>query len=217
LLCAWQRPEINKSTTITGLRRNAARHFRATETPRHRNGNNDGSSQIRIGDEMTKEFLKGVTVLVAIVALAFVTAVAANAQSSNKAADQLVVDIPFAFSVDYKTLPAGEYAVQTIATAGDALLIQSADGKTSVLRPCDATERLKNRTPARLVFHRYGERYFLAEVWNGSDSAGRQLMKSQAELALERESAELASKGELAQSSYEKIEVLATQQVATIR
>jgi hypothetical protein len=68
--------------------------------------------------------------LLGIFAVAFVTAVASNAQSSNSAANksarQLVADIPFEFSIDYKTMPAGEYVVQTVATAGDGLLIQSA-------------------------------------------------------------------------------------------
>lgn len=164
---------------------------------------------------MKKEFLKGLTMLLGIVALAFVTAVASNAQSANKA-DRLVANIPFEFSVDYKTMPAGEYSVQTVATAGDSLLIQSADGKTSALRPSEASERLKKVT-ARLVFHRYGQRYFLAEVWSGGDAAGRKLMKSRDELDIERERASTISKSDLAQSSYEIVEVLATQNLAKLR
>lgn len=160
---------------------------------------------------MKKELLKGLTMLLLIVVLALATAVAsANGQPANKPANKVVVDIPFEFSVDYKTMPAGEYIVQTVATAGDALLIQSADGKTTVLRQSEATERMENKTHARLVFHRYGQRYFLAEVWNGADSAGRQLMKSRGELAIERDLASITSKSELAQSSYETVEVLAT-------
>jgi hypothetical protein len=67
---------------------------------------------------------------------------------------------------------------------------------TNPIRPNKTNEQ------ARLVFHRYGERYFLAEVWSGSDGAGRQLLKSREERAIEREST-------LAQGSYETIEVLA--------
>ena len=155
---------------------------------------------------MKKELLKGFTMLMLIVVLALATAVAsANAQPANK----LVADIPFEFSVDYKTMPAGEYSVQTVATAGDALMIQSADGKTTVLRPCEATERAGKKAAARLVFHRYGQRYFLAEVWNGA-GAGQQLMKSRSEHDIEQELASITSKSELAQKSYEIVEVLAT-------
>lgn len=154
---------------------------------------------------MKKELLKGVTMLLGIVVLAFVTAVAANAQSVNSAAkssiSRLVADIPFEFSVDYKTMPAGKYTLQTVSTASDALLIQSVDGKTSALRPSEAADRSQKIVPARLVFHRYGERYFLAEVWNG-DGFGRQLMKSGDELATERE--------------YETVEIVATRNLAKL-
>jgi hypothetical protein len=159
---------------------------------------------------MKKEFLKGVTMLLGIVALALVTAVASNAQSANSAVkssiNRLVADIPFEFSVDYKTMAAGEYNVQTVATASDAVLIQSVDGATSALRPSEAIEHSQKSTTARLVFHRYGQRYFLAEVWN-DDKTGRMLMKSRDELAIE---------SELAQSSYETVEVVAIQNLAKL-
>jgi len=178
------------------------------------------SARDQIGEKMKKEFLKGLTMVLAIVALAFVSAVASNAQSARKAAgeaNKLLVDIPFEFSVDYKTMPAGEYTVQTIATAGDSLLIQSADGKTAALRPSEATEALKKSATSRLVFHRYGQRYFLAEVWNEASTAGRRLMKSQSELSIERDLANISSKSELAQSCYETVEVQANQILARNR
>ena len=155
---------------------------------------------------MKKELLKGLTMLTLVVALALATAVvSANAQSSNK----VVADIPFEFSVGYKTMPAGEYSVQAVSSAGNALLIQSRDAKTSALRLSDATEGIKNKAHARLVFHRYGERYFLAEVWNGADSTGRQLLKSLEERAIERELASIASTSDEAGTTYEIVEVVA--------
>jgi hypothetical protein len=155
---------------------------------------------------MKKELLKGFTMLTLVVGLALATAVAsANAQSINR----VVADIPFEFSVGYKTMPAGEYAVRTLTTASNALMIQSADGKTSALRLSDETERAKNKSHARLVFHRYGERYFLAEVWSGVASTGRQLLKSQEESAIEKEFASIAAKNEPAKNTYETVEVLA--------
>ena len=158
---------------------------------------------------MKREFLKGFTMLVLIVTLALATAVAsANAQSS---ANKVVADVPFEFSVGYKALPAGTYSVQSIVSAGDGLLIQSTDGKISALRLSEATRRIKEKPQARLVFHRYGERYFLAEVWNGVDNTGRQLTKSQEERAIASELM-LASAKENAHAAkdiYEIVEVLA--------
>lgn len=156
------------------------------------------------GVDMKKEILKGFTMLMLIVALALATAVAsANAQSPNRT----MANIPFEFVVGDKTLPAGEYTVKAATTAGDALVIQGVDNGESAVRLSDSTEQLKNR-PARLVFHRYGHNYFLAEVWNG-ESTGRAIVKSRQERAIERELAGIPSKSDLAQSTYETIEVVA--------
>jgi hypothetical protein len=156
---------------------------------------------------MKKELLKGFTMLMLVVVLALASAVvSANAQSANK----VVADIPFEFSVGYKTMPSGEYQMRTIMSAGDALMIQSADAKLSALRQTEATAKMKDNNHARLIFHRYGERYFLAEVWNGANSTGRQLLKSQEERALEGELANVSSPGSIAGNTFEIVEVAAT-------
>jgi len=154
---------------------------------------------------MKKEMLKGFTMLLLIVVMAIAGAAISNAQSSRKT----VATIPFEFSIDYKTMPAGEYVVQALASAGDALLIQKVDGSTSVLRQANLVEGIAKESPARLVFHRYGQHYFLAEVWNGTET-GRRLLKSRAEQAFESELASISSKTELAESGYEAIVVLAS-------
>ena len=159
---------------------------------------------------MKKELLKGFTMLMLIVALALASAVvSANAQSSKS--NRVVADIPFEFSVGYFTMPAGEYSAKLAARASDAsiiqLMIQSGDGTISAVRLSEATKRMENKTPARLVFHRYGQRYFLAEVWNGTDNTGRQLLQSLEERAIERELA--TTKDQTAKTTYEIVEVAA--------
>lgn len=160
---------------------------------------------------MKKEFIKGVTMVTIIVVFAVVTAVAANAQSSSK----IVAHVPFDFSVGYKILPAGEYSVKAVAVGDSGLLIQSADEATTVLRLSQAIESGKKQTHARLVFHRYGERYFLAEVWNGVDRTGRQLLRSQEETGVEQELASLAATGST--NTFETVEVLAELTALTAR
>jgi hypothetical protein len=155
---------------------------------------------------MKKELLKGFTMLMVIIALALATAVAsANAQSARK----IVADVPFEFIVGDQAMPAGEYAAKATSMDGKSLMIQSADAKRSAIRLTNAIAPKQNKTHARLVFHRYGERYFLAEVWSGADSTGRQLVKSRQERAIERELASIPSKSELAQSTYETVEIVA--------
>ncbi len=157
-------------------------------------------------DDMKRELLRGFAMLTLVVALALATAaVTTNAQSANRVS----ADIPFEFSVGYKKMAAGEYRIQIVNTANDALLIQSADGKSSALRLSEATGRMKNNSKVRLVFHRYGERNFLAEVWTGTDT-GRQLLKSQEERAIESELASIAKANGETRAPYEIVEVIAS-------
>ena len=127
---------------------------------------------------MGKQILKGFTMLMLVVGLAFVSAVvSANGQATG----QVTADIPFQFVVGDKSLPAGEYVVKPF-TASRVLAIDNRDSHGSAMRI--TSEIIGNGKPenARLVFHRYGNRYFLAEfgwesetasVENGGKSAPR--------------------------------------------
>ena len=153
---------------------------------------------------MKKELAKGLTMISLVIAIALATAVAsANAQSARK----VVADIPFAFVVGDQTLSAGEYTLKSATAPENGLLIQNGAGKSEAMRLTFTIEPKQNRRNARLVFHRYGQRYFLAEVWTGAGNAGRHLMKSRQERAIERELSTIASKGELSESCYEIVEV----------
>jgi hypothetical protein len=154
---------------------------------------------------MKKEILKGFTMLALIVALALATAVvSANAQSSST-----VTNIPFEFVVGDKAMPSGKYIASTASSDGRVLLIQSYDLKKSVVRLTNSIQPKGSKTNACLVFHRYGDRYFLAEVWSGADSTGRQLLKSRQERAIARELASVSSKGESGQGAYETVVIAA--------
>jgi hypothetical protein len=133
---------------------------------------------------MKKELIKGFTMVLIVVAIALATAVAsANAQSAKK----VTADVPFEFVVGGQTMGSGEYTLKSINAPENGLLIQNAAGKSATLRMTFQIEPRRNRRAARLVFHRYGDRYFLAEVWTGGGEAGRHLLKSRQERAIERE------------------------------
>ena len=154
---------------------------------------------------MGKDIVKGFTMLLLIVALAFVSAVvSANGQSGRV----LVADIPFDFAVGDKALPSGAYTVKAITAGNEALMIRNKDSQSAAMRLTNQINAPKLPAQAKLVFHRYGERYFLSEVWTGEDNTGRQLTKSRQERAIERE---LASTS-VAQARYERVEILATLQ-----
>ena len=71
------------------------------------------------------------------------------------------------------------------------MMIRGENAKGSALRLANAIEDKRNAGQVKLVFHRYGERYFLSEVWTGE--SGRQLLKSRQERAIERELASIPS------------------------
>jgi len=150
---------------------------------------------------MRNQVVKGVTMLTVILAIAFATAVvSAQAQSART----VVSNIPFEFIVADETLPAGKYRVNR--SIGTALKIWTSDA--AVIRLTNEIEPNKDRR-ARLVFHRYGDRYFLAEVWTGAGEPGRQLLKSRQERAIEREMSSLASKTEQGECGPEYVTVAA--------
>lgn len=115
-------------------------------------------------------------------ALVFATLFAvstARAQSSNR---PLIANIPFEFSAGSQTLPAGEYTVRVTNPASDQRVVQirSLNGsKHAVLQMHSVNGPAKDG--ARLVFHRYGERYFLAQAWTAADSIGMEAPRSRAE------------------------------------
>ena len=146
---------------------------------------------------MRKQSLRVVTGLTMILVLALASAVASG---KPQASNRIVANIPFAFSVGYKTMPAGEYTVVQINNS-NGLLIQSTDGKSNAVRLSNGVESSKTQSHARLVFNRYGERYFLSQVWNGTDKTGRELTKSSEERNLDNTGMTMSKRGSSASAS----------------
>lgn len=155
---------------------------------------------------MKREILKGSSMLMLIVGLAFVTAVVSV---KGQTSDRIVCDIPFEFVVGEKTLPAGQYTAKRVTPGSRALLVAEKNAKSSIIRMTTDLEPKRDKAQARMVFHRYGQHYFLAEVWRGGDSFGEKLQRSRQERAIERELAAIVSKSELAQRTYEIVELVA--------
>ncbi len=116
--------------------------------------------------------------LVACVAFVTLAATPSHAQALIKA------DVPFEFSAGYGVLPAGEYTVQRIGGM-NTLLISSGRRGIEMVMPNTTDWRTDFETP-KLVFHRYGNEYFLAEVWSSSDNAVRKLQVHPRERQLAR-------------------------------
>ena len=155
---------------------------------------------------MKRRILKGMTTLMIVIGLVLVAGVAtANGQSGNT----LVAQVPFEFIVGDKTLASGEYKLRTVNNAGDALIINNAEARDRAIRFTSPIGHENGKTYARLVFHRYDNRYFLSQVWMAGESVGRELRKSAQERAIARELAAIPAKGDVASGSYEVIEIVA--------
>jgi hypothetical protein len=155
---------------------------------------------------MSKQILKSLTMLALIVGLALAATVkSANAQITSHA---VTADIPFDFIVGNKTLPAGRYTVSSATSDGEGLRIRSVDGKSAAFRLSNLVVEKSQKWNARMVFHRYGQQYFMAQVWSG-DSYGRQLRPCKRERNLRQEIASNASKVDLAKDGYQLVEVVA--------
>jgi hypothetical protein len=156
--------------------------------------------------DMLNQIVKSFTMLMLVVGLAFAaTVVTANAQLTST---HVIADIPFDFVVGKATLPAGKYTVTSATSAGDALRITSRDNDSSAIRLCSAAMDKSEKRKARMVFHRYGQQYFLAEVWSG-DNYGRLVFESKQERNLRRELEMIASKSDSPTESYQIVEVVA--------
>jgi hypothetical protein len=138
---------------------------------------------------MKKQALKAIVMLVSIIAFAFVTAVASNAQSLGATA--IKAHIPFEFVVGNKTLKAGEYTIGRLTSTSDAgISIRNHDGNDKAVRLTTVVQSNEKRRKTTLTFHRYGDTYYLAEVWTAGSSEGRELLESKSERTADRELAQ---------------------------
>jgi hypothetical protein len=100
----------------------------------------------------------------------------------------LVVNIPFDFTVCREQLPAGKYRVQPITSAtGHVLLVKGEDNRSAEIVCTHAVQGAKRPDKGKLIFNRYGVQYFLSEMWFPGEITGNQLMKSEKEEALLKE------------------------------
>jgi hypothetical protein len=152
---------------------------------------------------MKRQLVKSLTMVMVIATVAFVTSVvSANAQGTI----QVKANVPFEFVVGNEMLPAGEYTVRSATSSGQALIIQSDDASHAIYRLSNTIRPKTDDGEARLVFHRYGQNYFLKQVWEGGDTSGREVLESKQEKAIKREQKALA------QNRYEIVEIVATLQ-----
>jgi hypothetical protein len=140
-----------------------------------------------------KQFVKASTKIVVFVLISIAAlGVSAKAQTLQ---NQVKANIPFDFTVAGKKFAAGHYSiVRASQTSGDLVLkISSLDEHSIVFPVTSSVERLTAREKSTLVFHRYGDEYFLVQLWPAGATTGRAFVKSRRERQLEQEQREAAT------------------------
>ena len=90
----------------------------------------------------------------------------------------MAVNIPFDFVAGNTQLPAGEYTVKVSAHTHSLILVSRKDSTASAFINTNAAVSSMPQPESKLIFNRYGNRYFLSQVWSEGNSQGRQLLKS---------------------------------------
>ena len=113
-----------------------------------------------------------------------------------QAGGQVKAEIPFSFTAGGKLLPAGTYIIyRRSAGEVEGLVIRNTNGSDAAMFNTRAGQPEESGSPARLVFNKYGDQYFLAEIFSNDGSTGHKLLKSRREREIEREIAQ-SSKGQ---------------------
>jgi len=115
------------------------------------------------------------------IALSFVLTI-----SPSKAHAQIIgeieANIPFQFHVGSTKLPPGNYVIHLLDNTNLGVMeISSADGSTSAL--FDVRQDEANSAPAKteLIFNKYGNRYFLAKMFDEGNPSGSTVDESRYE------------------------------------
>jgi hypothetical protein len=120
------------------------------------------------------------TALLAAASLMAPTGVSAQARQQ--------ATIPFDFTVGERLLPAGTYVIKPVTNG--VIEVHGWKGKTllstmTAVTPADAV----GKDPNKLVFHRYGDQYFLSEIRGGLGEAVGTVIPSKLEQRVQKQRA----------------------------
>lgn len=102
--------------------------------------------------------MKRIAAVTLILAAGFITAGSALAQTHKVAAN-----IPFSFTLNGRSLPAGHYTIESDFNTPNVLRIDDREDDVHMIAMAqrDPSEAQRDNT---LVFHRYGNQYFLSSI-----------------------------------------------------
>jgi len=126
--------------------------------------------------------MKNIRTLIAV-SLLFAATTTVFAQMENRTL--MKVSIPFSFSVEDHNLPAGQYYVRSI-NPDHSIALVNADGGQSLMVTYTPESEGSASQNSRLVFSKYGNEYFLTQVWTKGEAKARNTWASKQAVALAR-------------------------------
>jgi hypothetical protein len=94
----------------------------------------------------------------------------------------LEVDVPFQFHAGNSKLPPGKYFIHVLDNSNlNIMEISSADGATSALFEVRGAEANSAPAKSELIFNKYGNRYFLAKLFDEGNPSGSVVLESRYE------------------------------------
>jgi hypothetical protein len=127
--------------------------------------------------------------LIAMVVVGMTTVVVA---AQTRAHSTLVLKVPFQFTVGDRLLLPGTYSFEQLLDSAPGLniiAIRSADGGTYQTAVTTTTQAAAVPHISRLVFKRYGNSFFLSQVWTKGKWVGLLLYRSRGEARLAEQQA----------------------------
>lgn len=117
-----------------------------------------------------------------LAAVVFLMPLLASAQLSHTVA--ITTQVPFEFAVGDRVIPAGNYIVQAANSASNTLLIRHADTTLRLFSSTYVGETREAPETDELVFHKYGDRYFLSAIRLEGSRVVYEIPESKEEFAL---------------------------------
>jgi hypothetical protein len=113
---------------------------------------------------------------------------------------RVTASVPFEFMVASRSMPAGDYTVGSVfPETGGAIRVFSGNSGVVSLVTSFNTNPNERTGQALLIFHRYGDQYFLSRIVDGSRGAGLELPVTRTEREL----------SETAMGEFETVAILA--------
>lgn len=119
---------------------------------------------------------------IVLATMAFVLGTSGALPAQTQIAALFKVTVPFEFRVGSAHLSAGHYTVFHIGSKW--IMLQKSDGTATALAPVMVSSAPTGQSVSRLVFSRYGDLYFLSQVWTADDDQMHECHKSLAEQTL---------------------------------